>query len=261
MPKKKKSRTRTQAKKSNIDAQAGYSLTLGSGLMELQNYDPGAASFLLRTIYNGDYEFTLKVALRSSDASLEEFAPVTGEEPNSDNNYNSDAPPVIGKRVADVLWEALNVSTYGWNRDPNDSSSVKYYRASLPPPDGIDRFVAGYSFLPHPDMVAGEVLDCRREVTELYEKTRSAMGGDNGAGGEDPGMIGMLDENFARMSGELANLAEKLGPPPGSLMAEYLFPGSSQKIEVCSQYHSDGNWKSLICATETHMFSLDFGTS
>ena len=249
-----------QAKKrGSIDAQTGYLLTIEHGRVEtMQNYDPEAASFLLRTIYNGDFSFTVKVALRSSDVSLEEFAPVT-EELVLDNYYSD--VPVIGKRVADLLWEALNVSTYGWNRDPNDSSSVKYCRASLPAPDGIDRFVAGYSFLPHPDMVAGDVLDCRREVTELYEKTRSAMGGDNGAGGGGPGLIGVLGQKFSRMSGELATLAEKLGPPPGSLLAEYLFPGSSQKIEVCSQYHSDGNWKSLICATETHMFALDFGTS
>jgi len=253
-----------QAEKATDPQKGGYSLTMGSGLMELQNYDPVAASFLRRTICCGDYEFTLSAALRS-EVSLEEFAPVAA----SGATTNGLDVAIVGRRLADVLWEALCVSTYGWNRDPKDSSSVKYYRASRRASDEVDHFVAGYSFLPCPDMGADDIWNCMREVAELYETTRSAMGGDNEAAPrktpemaeKKPEMAGELDDHFARMSGELATLAERLGPTPGFLLAEYLFPGSSKNIEVCSQYVSDGNWKSLICATETHVYSLDFATS
>lgn len=256
MPKKSR-KTEKAEKITDKHQEDGYSLTLGSGLVELHHYDPAAASFLRRTICCGDYEFTLSAALRTK-VSLEEFAPVTASGPHT----NDSDVAVVGRRLADVLWEELCVSTYGWNRDPNDACSVKYYRPSLPPPDDVDRFVAGYSFLPRPDMVAGDIWNCRREVSELYETACSAMGGENDAtAGKKQEMAGKLEENFARMSGELATLAEKLGPSPGFLLAEYLFPGSSENIQVCTQYVSDGNWKSLICATETHVYSLDFGTS
>lgn len=259
MPKKMKRAVRGQEKEveGGVDRRAGYSLTLGSSLTELTNYDPDAASFLRRTIYNGDYEFTLNVAPRS-EAPVESIAPVkiTGA-------YRRDPDgSVVGTRVADVLWQELNIFTYGWNRDPSDVVSRKYLRASLPPSDDADRFVEGYSFPARQNMTASDFWDCLGEVTRRYKAARSAMTGKVGSQVE-PETVEKLKGGFARMSGELTSLAEKMAAaaPDGLMLDEYLFAGSSQSIEVCTQHASNGNRKSLICATATHTFSLLFDTS
>lgn len=266
MPKTKKKRANdgkgkekdtTTISSSSVDREAGYSLTLGSSLAELTNYDPVAASFLQRTIYNGDYEFTLSVALRA-EVPVESIAPV--KIPRAYRRTPADTS-VVGTRVADVLWRELNVSTYGWNRRPNDKASVKYLRASLPPPDEADVFVEGYSFPATQNMTAGDFWNCLGEATRRYETARSAIMGKTGHPVK-PETVGKLEECFARVSGELTSLAEKLAAAsPDGPLDEYLFPGSSQAIEVCTQHASDGNQKSLICATATHTFSLSFGTS
>lgn len=244
----------------DVDRQVGYSLELASSLAELKNYDPVAASFLQRTIYNGDYWFTLSVALRS-DVPVDSIAPV-----KVSGAYGRGLDPsVVGMRVADVLWQEINISTYGWNRRPNDKASVKYLRASLPPPDEADAFVQGYSFPTRQDMTASDFWNCHCEATRRYEIARSAIAGKIGHSVK-PETIRKLEENFARMSGELTSLAERLtvASPGGHLderLDEYLFPGSSEEIEVCTQHASNGNRKSLICATATHTFALLFETS
>lgn len=177
-----------------------------------------------------------------------------------------DTSSVVGRRVADVLWQELNISTYGWNRGPNDKASVRYFRASLPPLDEADIFVEGCSFPTRQNMTAGDFWNCLGEATRRYETARSAIIGKIGHPPVKPETVGKLEEGFARVSGELTALAERLAPaaaPPddGLVLYEYLFPGSSQEIEVCTQHASNGNRKSLICATATHTFSLLFDTS
>eukprot|EP00752_Nemacystus_decipiens_P005741 g5194.t1 len=243
---------------SSVDRHAGYSLTLGSSLAELTNYDRVAASFLQRTVYNGDYEFTVNVGLRS-EMPVESITPfkISGAyRPASDTS-------VVGMRVADVLWRELNISDYGWNRRPNDKASVRYFRASLPPPDEADVFVEGYTFPASQNLTAGDFWNYLGEATRRYGTARSAITGKIGHPVK-PETIAKLDECFARVSGELTSLAEKLAAaasPDDLLLDEYLFPGSSQAIEVCTQHASNGNRKSLICATATHTFSLLFDTS
>lgn len=265
MPKKKKKRANggkgkerdnnnSSTTTSSVDREAGYSLTLGSSLAELTNYDPVAASFLQRTIYNGDYEFTLNVALRA-EVPVESIAPVEISAPYRRTPDDS----VVGMRVADVLWYELNISTYGWSRRPSDNASVKYLRASLPPPDEADVFVEGYSFPATQNMTADDFWNCLAEATRRYEAARSAIVRKIPA---KPETGVKLEECFERVSGELTSLAEKLAAAsPDELLDEYLFPGSSQAVEVCTQHTSNGNRKSLICATATHTFSLLFDTS
>lgn len=262
MPKKKKGRVGGQAKEkssNSVNRQAGYSLTLGCSLTELTNYDPAAASFLQRTIYNGDYEFTLNVALRA-EVPVESIAQVNirgarGRDPGAS---------IVGMRAANVLWQELNISTYGWRRDPNDKASVRYLRTSLPhPSDEADRFVEEYRWPTRQNMAARDFWSFLGEVTRGYETARSATTGkDRHSAVVEPETVEKLEQYFARMSSELTTLAEKLeASSPEGVLDEYLFPGSAQNIDVCTQHAGNGNEKSLIFATATHTFSLLFGTS
>lgn len=232
--------------------QGEYSVELGLSFMELHNYDHDAASFLRRTICNGDYKFTLKVTPRS-EASLRPLSPVKMTGVLNDPT----ATCTVGRRVVNVLWEALNVCTYGWNRDLSDEKSASYYRASLSPPDELDRFIRGCSFPVNPGMASSDLWGILGEVTRRYEKARWGYGGASGTSNT----IEMIDGHFARMSVELTTLAEKLMTSPEMLLEEWLFPFSSSRVEVCVQYASNGNRTSFICATATHIFSLLLDTS
>lgn len=234
----------------------GYSVKLGYSRLALRNYDRGAALLLHRTIYNGNYKFTLKVTLLSEASleSLESLSPVNITGVHKDPT----ATCAVGRRVADVLWEVLNICTYGWNRDPNDKNSTEYYRASLPPPDELDRFSESCCFPVRPGTVSNDLWNQLGEVTRRYETARWGHG--TAAAGRS-GMIEMIERQFARMSVDLTTLAGKLMSSPETLLAEWLFPGSSSEVEVCVQYASNGNRTSFICATATHTFDLLFDTS
>lgn len=167
----------------------------------------------------------------------------------------------VGRRLADVLWEALNVCTYRYKRDPDDRTSTKYYRASLPSTDELDIFLRSCSFPVNPDMISNDLWSWLGEVIRRYESARWGYGAAAAAEAGRWDMIERIDEHFARMSVELTTLAEKLVTSPEMLLAERLFPGSSSKVESCVQYASNGNRTSLICATATHTFHLLFDTS
>lgn len=240
-------------------SQVGYSLTLGLGTSrELCNYDTFAASFLSRTIYNGDYKFTLEVTPRVERC----VSDIPVREVHHPHRYPS-AASAVGQPVSAILWEILNINSYGWSCNPDNQSSLGYfaYPRSLPSPDEVDLFIAGCSFGALPDVNASYLWDHLSEVHARYEQKRSVIKTRQLGELAQAELIRKLEQHFERVSCELAGLAEKLGPIPGLRLEELLFPGSSAKLEVCTQCASDGNVTSFIGATETQTFSLDFVTS
>lgn len=243
--------------------QVGYSLRLGFGpSRELRNYDTFAASFLVRAIYHGDYKLVLEVAPRAercvTDVPLRKIWGC--------HRDASSAASAVGRPVSDVLWEIVNIDEYGWSCDPNHLISLRYLghprsHRIKPPPDEADVFIEACSFPADPDVNASYLWDHLGDVLVGYERKRSALKKRQLGEATRAKLTGKLEEHFVRVSSELTRLAEMLTPTPDLRLGEILFPGSSAEVEVCTQYVSDGNSTSFICATETQTFSLHFVAS